>query len=115
MLLADLTVIVTLDAKHQAFVITDTIVGAVSPLVAATGAAAVALRTGAALAQSQIAEIQNALGLDASASIEAQATTCRFKTRAPPCDATRVSPLMILFYTDCGSVQQLSLASIAVT
>ncbi|MEK7888226.1 DUF3383 domain-containing protein [Burkholderia contaminans] len=73
-----------------------------------------AIRTGVTLAQAQIAEIQNALGFDASPSIEAQGYYLSIQDASPAVRAARASPPMTLFYTDGGSVQQLTLASIAV-
>lgn len=73
-----------------------------------------AIRIGVTLAQAQIAEIRNALGFDASPSIEALGYYLSIQAASPAVRAARASPPMTLFYTDGGSVQQLTLASIAV-
>ncbi|WP_155675439.1 DUF3383 family protein, partial [Burkholderia territorii] len=73
-----------------------------------------AIRTGVTLSQAQIADIQNALGFNASPSIEAQGYYLSIQDASPAVRAARASPPMTLFYTDGGSVQQLTLASIAV-
>ncbi|MGF6604580.1 hypothetical protein P3T23_009336 [Paraburkholderia sp. GAS448] len=73
-----------------------------------------AIRTGIALSDAQVAEVQNALGFDASAAIEAKGYYLAIQPATPAIRAARASPPMTLFYTDGGSIQQLTLASIAI-
>ncbi|CAE6857285.1 hypothetical protein R75461_07784 [Paraburkholderia nemoris] len=73
-----------------------------------------AIRTGIALSDAQVAEIQNALGFDASPAIGAKGYYLDIQPATADIRAARASPPMTLYYTDGGSVQQLTLASIAI-
>jgi len=73
-----------------------------------------AIRTGVSLSSAQVAEMQNALGFDVSATIEAKGYYLQIQPATAAIRIARASPSMTLFYTDGGSIQQLTLASIAV-
>ena len=73
-----------------------------------------AIRTGITLSDAQVAEIQNALGFDASPAIEAKGYYLDIQPATAAIRAARASPPMTLFYTDGGTIQQLTLASIAI-
>jgi hypothetical protein len=73
-----------------------------------------AIRTGVALSASQIAEIRNAVGSDVSGAIASTGYYLQIKPATASQRVTRSSPSMTLFYTDGGSIQSLTLASIEV-
>lgn len=73
-----------------------------------------AIRTGITLSEGQKTAVQNALGFDASPAIEAKGYYLQIQPATPDVRVARGSPPMTLFYTDGGSIQQLTLASIAV-
>ncbi|WP_328822831.1 DUF3383 family protein [Paraburkholderia nemoris] len=67
-----------------------------------------------ALSDAEIAEIRNALGFDASPAIGAKGYYLDIQPATADIRAARASLPMTLYYTDGGSVQQLTLASIAI-
>lgn len=73
-----------------------------------------AIRTGVALSDSEISEVQNVLGFDASPAITAKGYYLQIQPATAEIRAVRGSPPMTLFYADGGSIQSLNLASIAV-
>ncbi|WP_233867107.1 DUF3383 domain-containing protein [Paraburkholderia adhaesiva] len=73
-----------------------------------------AIRTGIELSDSEVSAIQNALGFDASPSIEAKGFYLQIAPATAAIRAARASPSMTLYYTDGGSIQTLTLASICV-
>ena len=73
-----------------------------------------AIRTGVALSASQKAQIQYALGKDVSATIYAKGWYLQIDDATAAVRADRASPTMTLYYADGGSVQALTLASIAI-
>ena len=73
-----------------------------------------AIRAGVALSESQKAQIQNALGVDVSRTIEAQGYYLQIADATAATRSERQSPPMTLYYTDGGSIHRLNLASIAV-
>lgn len=73
-----------------------------------------AIRTGVALSTSQKAQIQYALGKDVSATIYAKGWYLQIDDATAAVRADRASPTMTLYYADGGSVQALTLASIAI-
>lgn len=72
------------------------------------------IRTGITLSASQVQELYNAVGVDVSQVINAAGYYLDIKDAAPSTRVARQSPPMTLYYTDGGSVQALSLASIEV-
>lgn len=72
------------------------------------------IRTGITLSSSQVQELYNAIGVDVSQAMNADGYYLDIKDAAPSTRAARQSPPMTLYYTDGGSVQALSLASIEV-
>ena len=85
---------------------------AMGPITAALNFGAI--RKGIVLSSSQIAQIQYALGFDASSAI----TSAGFYLQIVPAPATvraaRQSPPMTLYYQDGESIQQINLASIEI-
>jgi hypothetical protein len=73
-----------------------------------------AIRRGVVLSSVQVAEIQFALGFDASAAITANGFYLQIVPASATTRAARQSPSMTLFYQDGESVQQMTLASIVV-
>ncbi|SEF31351.1 DUF3383 domain-containing protein [Variovorax sp. NFACC27] len=73
-----------------------------------------AIRTGVALSESQKAQIQNALGFDASPAIFAKGYVLQIVPATAAIRVERASPSMTLYYADGGSIQQLTLASISI-
>jgi Protein of unknown function (DUF3383) len=73
-----------------------------------------AIRTGITLSDSEVAQIQNALGFDASTAIEAKGFYLYIAPASADIRASRGSPSMTLYYTDGESMQALDLASICV-
>lgn len=73
-----------------------------------------AIRTGIALSESQKAQMQNALGVDASGAIQAKGFYLQIAPATAQQRIDRTSPSMTLYYTDGGSIQRLTLASIEV-
>ncbi len=73
-----------------------------------------AIRTGVALSDAQKAEIQFAVGSDISAALEAKGYYLQIVPATAAIRAERRSPSMTLYYTDGGSVQRLTLASIEI-
>ena len=72
------------------------------------------IRTDITLSASQVQELFNAIGFDVSQPINAAGYYLDIKDAAPSTRVARQSPPMTLYYTDGGSVQALSLASIEV-
>jgi hypothetical protein len=72
------------------------------------------IRTGVTLSASQMQELFNSVGFDVSQSVNAAGYYLDIKDAAPSTRVARQSPPMTLYYTDGGSVQALSLASIEV-
>jgi len=72
------------------------------------------IRTGITLSASQVQELYNAIGFDVSQPINAAGYYLDIKDAPPSTRVARQSPPMTLYYTDGGSVQALSLASIEV-
>jgi hypothetical protein len=73
-----------------------------------------AIRKGITLSAAQIAEIQFALGFDASASITANGFYLQIAPTSPATRQLRQSPPITLYYTDGQSIQQIVMASIEV-
>lgn len=73
-----------------------------------------AIRAGVTLSASQITAIQNALGFDASPTIQAQGFYLQVSDASAATRAARTSPPVNLYYQDGGSVQQITMASIAI-
>jgi hypothetical protein len=73
-----------------------------------------AIRTGVALSTSQKQQIQNAIGKDVSQVITTQGYYLEIKPATAAIRVDRDSPSQTLYYTDGGSVQKLTLASIEV-
>lgn len=73
-----------------------------------------AIRTGVALSDAQKAEIQFAVGSDISTALEAKGYYLQIVPATAAIRAERRSPSMTLYYTDGGSVQRLTLASIEI-
>lgn len=73
-----------------------------------------AIRTGVALSAAQVAEIKNAVGGDPSQAIFANGYYLYIHPATAAQRADRSSPSMTLYYADGGSVQSLTLASIAI-
>lgn len=72
------------------------------------------IRTDITLSALQVQELFNAIGFDVSQPINASGYYLDIKDAAPATRVARQSPPMTLYYTDGGSVQALSLASIEV-
>lgn len=73
-----------------------------------------AIRSGINLSASQKAQIKNALGFDASPALFAKGWYLQIVDATAAQRVERASPSITLFYCDGGSVQRLTLASIAV-
>jgi hypothetical protein len=73
-----------------------------------------AIRVGVTLSASQIAQVQNALGLDASTALFANGYYLQISNASSATRVARGSPPMTLFYTDGQSVQSINLASIEI-
>ncbi|MGF6806291.1 hypothetical protein OKW30_001417 [Paraburkholderia sp. Clong3] len=73
-----------------------------------------AIRTGIELSYSEVAQIQNALGFDASMTIQAKGFYLYIAPATADIRAARGSPPMTLYYTDGESMQALDLASVCV-
>lgn len=73
-----------------------------------------AIRTGVNLSTSQKAQIQYALGVDASPAIYAKGFYLQISDASAATRVARQSPPMTLYYADGQSIQQLTLASIEV-
>lgn len=73
-----------------------------------------AIRVGVALSDSQKAQIQYALGFDASPAINAKGFYLQIADATAATRAARQSPSMTLYYADGGSIQALTLASIEI-
>lgn len=73
-----------------------------------------AIRTGVQLSDAQKAEIQFALGFDASQAIQSKGYYLQIMDATAATRAERASPPMTLYYADGGSIQRLTLASIAI-
>ncbi len=73
-----------------------------------------AIRSGVSLSSSQVADIQNALGFDASQAIITNGFYLQIVDAPAAVRAARGSPSMTLFYSDGESIQQITLASIAI-
>lgn len=71
-----------------------------------------AIRTGITLDNVQTAKVKQTVGSDVSAAITSKGYYLKIDEASAEVRAKRGSPPMTLFYTDGGSVQQLSLASI---
>ncbi|WP_277963899.1 DUF3383 domain-containing protein [Pseudomonas sp. RIT-To-2] len=82
------------------------------PLIAALNFGAI--RTGTTLSSAQIAEIQNAVGADVSATIIAKGYYMQIVPATAAIRAARTSPPITLYYADGGSIQKLTVASIEV-
>ena len=72
------------------------------------------IRTGIDLSSSQISEINNAVGMDVAASILAKGWYLFIPRATAEQRAQRIRPGCSFYYTDGGSVQKLTLASIMV-
>ena len=72
------------------------------------------IRSGITLSQSQAAEIQYALGVNAAPTIEAQGFYLQILPADAQTRAARLSPPCTLYYQDGEAVQQITLGSIAV-
>ncbi|HBW3346583.1 DUF3383 domain-containing protein [Klebsiella pneumoniae] len=73
-----------------------------------------AIRTGTTLSNSQKAQIKQAVGSDVSSTIISKGYYLQIDEATPEIRAKRASPTMTLYYSDGGSIQQLSLASIMI-
>ena len=73
-----------------------------------------AIRTGVSLSSSQVYQIIQTLGFDASSTIYAKGYYLQIQPASPTTRAARQSPPMTLYYTDGQSIQNLVLASIEV-
>ena len=85
---------------------------AMGPITAALNFGAI--RTGVVLSSSQIAQIQFALGFDASAAITASGFYLQITPASAAVRAARQSPPITLYYQDGESIQQINLASIEI-
>lgn len=72
------------------------------------------IRTGVTLSALQKQDLYNAVGVDVSQPLNASGYYLDIKDAAPSTRVARQSPPMTLYYTDGGSVQALSLASVEV-
>jgi hypothetical protein len=73
-----------------------------------------AIRKGIVLSTSQIAQIQYALGFDASSAITSAGFYLQIVPATAPIRAARQSPSITLYYQDGESIQQINLASIEI-
>lgn len=73
-----------------------------------------AIRAGVALSESQKAQIRNALGYDASSAIYAKGYVIDIKDPSSAVRAARGSPSTTMYYADGGSIQAITVASIAI-
>lgn len=73
-----------------------------------------AIRAGVTLSESQRSQIQFALGIDPSRTIEAQGYYLQVSDASAATRSERQSPPITLYYTDGGSIHRITLASIAV-
>lgn len=73
-----------------------------------------AIRTGTTLDSSQVAAMQNVLGFDASPSLIAKGYYFQVVPATAAIRAARTTPSMTVYYTDGGSIQQMTIASIEV-
>lgn len=73
-----------------------------------------AIRTGVNISASQRAEIQFALGFDATPAIQAKGYYLQIQDASAATRVERASPPMTLYYADGGSIHRLTLASIAI-
>ncbi|HDG0630511.1 TPA: DUF3383 domain-containing protein [Serratia marcescens] len=80
----------------------------------AQGVAFGGIRTGITLSASQKSQIQNAVGVDISATLQAKGWYLFIADATPEQRAARRSPSMTFYYCDGGSLQKLTLASIEV-
>ena len=74
-----------------------------------------AIQTGTTLSALQVSEMKNALGVDPSAAINANGYYLQIVPGTAAQRSARTSPSMTLYYADGGSVQKLTLASIAIS
>lgn len=80
----------------------------------AQGVAFGGIRTGITLSGSQKSQIQNAVGVDISSTLQAKGWYLFIADATPEQRAARTSPSMTFYYCDGGSLQKLTLASIEV-
>ncbi|MEX3240530.1 DUF3383 domain-containing protein [Serratia quinivorans] len=80
----------------------------------AQGVAFGGIRTGITLSSSQKSQIQNAVGMDISSTLQAKGWYLFIADAPPEQRAARTSPSMTFYYSDGGSLQKLTLASIEV-
>lgn len=73
-----------------------------------------AIRVGVKLSDSQKSQMQYALGIDVSQAIYAKGYYLQILDASAATRVARTSPPMTLYYTDGGSIQQLTLASIEI-
>ena len=73
-----------------------------------------AIRIGVTLSDSQKAQMQSALGVDASTSLFANGFYLQINDAAPATRIARGSPPCTLYYTDGQSIQKINLASIEI-
>lgn len=73
-----------------------------------------AIRVGTTLSASQIAEMQFALGIDVSPSIQAKGFYLQIQPATAAIRVARASPSMTLYWADGGSINKLTLASIMI-
>ncbi len=73
-----------------------------------------AIREGVVLSDAQVAEIQYALGFDASATIQAQGFYLSIGEATAAVRSARGTPPITLYYQDGESIQQINIASIAI-
>ncbi|CAI1839885.1 Protein of uncharacterised function (DUF3383) [Serratia grimesii] len=80
----------------------------------AQGVAFGGIRTGITLSGSQKSQIQNAVGIDITSTLQAKGWYLFIADATPEQRAARTSPSMTFYYCDGGSLQKLTLASIEV-
>jgi hypothetical protein len=80
----------------------------------AQGVAFGGIRTGITLSGSQKSQIQNAVGVDISSTLQAKGWYLFIADATPEQRAARTSPSMTFYYCDGGSLQKLTLASVEV-
>ncbi|MGP2516373.1 DUF3383 domain-containing protein [Yersinia sp. 2545 StPb PI] len=73
-----------------------------------------AIRTGTTLSETQIAQIQFAIGSDVSQAIIAKGYYLQIVPATAQIRSARTSPSMTLYYADGGAIQKLTLASIEI-
>lgn len=73
-----------------------------------------AIRAGVSLSESQKAQIRNALGYDASQAIYAKGYVIDIQDPSAAVRAARGSPSSTIYYADGGSIQSITVASIAI-